>query len=493
MDWFHILMSSRPINTRTTSHFACMNLIQITKRRHTHHKLKGHIVTLPQNPSKGTSTHHQLKKVLQVRKSKITIALKWLFDYNKLFKNNIQLDKNNLNNLLEGEIPEALMVTIMVVDIDFHKTEHYPSYTCDQQESDSKSDNSENDNSENDKLANIDKHSLKNFIRDNSINSAKKLRPSGIIDVDDVPIIRKELTLLFFKKLIDKPDYNEQLPSNKNMHRLKSIPIQSHILKVFHSNKPLNEYKDLTLLPVGFPVLFPYGVGGYEANLVSSLKPEDIDFAVKQVQNNQSISNPAVIELLKNVNSASSKLMASHQSHSRMCNKICAVIMQDGTPSLFITINPADLHSSIVMMYIRKEIDLQNLSPKNFPKASERAWLAHLDPIAVAKYFNVIIQAIIDTLIRYKRKDNDIFSLIRNYYSVVKYQDHGILYCHMFVWLHGARDLLLLHQKLKTDNEFCECLLHYVSSIVRKDINYFMKNKIINDATIKAKYEASKT
>ncbi|CAG8568167.1 8612_t:CDS:2 [Cetraspora pellucida] len=312
-----------------------------------------------------------------------------------------------------GEIPEALTVMTTVVDIDFCETEHYTGYTCNQQESNSKSNDYEIE-----KWSNINKHNLKDFISNNSINNANELRPSGIIDVNDILITRKELTLLSFKKLVDNPDYNtyEQLPSNENVPKLKDKAIQSHILNVPHSNKLLNEYENLTLLLAGFSVLFTYDVSGHKANLISSLKPEDIDFAVKQVQDSQLISNPAVNELLKNVNSA----------------------------------------------------------------ASERARLAHLDSTAVTKYFHVIIQAIIDTLIRYKRKND------------VKYQDRGTSHCHMLVWLHGAHDPLLLCQKLKTNNEFCKHLLNYVSDIVCEVINYLLKNEIINDITIKTKYEASK-
>jgi hypothetical protein len=114
--------------------YLCMNLVQLTKKKHTHHKLKGHIVTLPQNPTSlvkilplpmyqlceylkvvfvgpGTPTERQLKKVLQVRKSKVTAALRWLFDHNNLFKDNLKLDENALDDLPEGDIPRALMVT----------------------------------------------------------------------------------------------------------------------------------------------------------------------------------------------------------------------------------------------------------------------------------------------------------------------------------------------------------------------------------------------
>lgn len=150
-------MSPRFNNPRTTSNFTWIPLYEsytITKRKHTHYKLRGHVVTFPQNPAslinvlplpiyqlcdyfkvvfigKGSPSHYQLKKVLQVQKSIVKIALLWLFAHNKLFKDKFKLDKNALNDLPEGEIPKSLMLTTTIVDIDSQETEHYTGYTHD--------------------------------------------------------------------------------------------------------------------------------------------------------------------------------------------------------------------------------------------------------------------------------------------------------------------------------------------------------------------------
>ncbi|RHZ89015.1 hypothetical protein Glove_19g333 [Diversispora epigaea] len=137
-----------------------------------------------------------------------------------------------------------------------------------------------------------------------------------------------------------------------------------------------------------------------------------------------------------------------------MRNEICAVIIRDGIPLLFIMINPVYLHSPIVMMYASKEINIKNFPPENFPKTTERARLAHLDPSAVAKYFDVTIRYIINTIIGYNQKDGGIFGIIKNYYGVVEYQNWGTPHCYMLIWLRGALDLITLWKKLKNDNDF---------------------------------------
>src|SRR5260364_126574 len=141
-------MSTRINYTRADSYFSWVSMYEsrsVNKKKHTHHKLKGHVITFPQNPGtltrilplpvyrlseylkvvfigKGSPTSNQLKKVLQVRKSKIIIALQWLFEHNKLFRDNFRIDENALNILPERDIPEPLLITTMVVDIDSHET-----------------------------------------------------------------------------------------------------------------------------------------------------------------------------------------------------------------------------------------------------------------------------------------------------------------------------------------------------------------------------------
>ncbi|RHZ71358.1 hypothetical protein Glove_259g21 [Diversispora epigaea] len=240
--------------------------------------------------------------------------------------------------------------------------------------------------------------------------------------------------------------YTDNIPFSKQEHTLR------------------NEYTDLSLLPAAFPTLFPYGVGGYEDNshkhnipfkqyvkhllrvhdsefrhyrsfifatfdillrreivletylmtkqskfkqsaeLISKFTPNDIKIRIEQIYNNQPIINRAVFELTKNINVVGRKIMGSHQSRILLCNEIYTIIIRDGSPSLFITINPADLHSSIVIIYAGKKIDVNTLLPEDFPTATERAKLAHLDPTAVAKYFNVVIEKMIKFIIGYKTR-----------------------------------------------------------------------------------------
>ncbi|CAG8476567.1 23699_t:CDS:2, partial [Cetraspora pellucida] len=122
--------------------YLCINLIQITKKKYTYYKLKGHIITLPQNS--------------------------------------------------ESEIPEVLLLTTTVVDIDFEEAEHYTEL-----------DNKINEESD------YNNHNLNKFINNNLIYNANNFRTSRILHVNNIPITKKELTLYFLQNNI-----NNDLSSN---------------------------------------------------------------------------------------------------------------------------------------------------------------------------------------------------------------------------------------------------------------------------------------
>ncbi|RHZ51694.1 hypothetical protein Glove_475g15 [Diversispora epigaea] len=230
------------------------------------------------------------------------------------------------------------------------------------------------------------------------------------------------------------------------------------------------------------------------AELISRLTPDDVKIAIEQIRNNQPIVNRAVLELTRNINVVGGKIMGSHQSRILLRSEIRAVIIRDGSPSLFITINPADLHSSIVMMYAGKEIDVNTLLPDDFPTATERAKLAHIDPTAVAKYFNVVIEKTIKFIIGYKKPEGGVFGEIKNYYAVTEYQDRGTPHCHMLIWLCGAPNSIELRDHLKSE-DFGKQLMIYLNEIIKEDISYLFPNNkdFLTDEMLNIEYKTPKT
>ncbi|RHZ85965.1 hypothetical protein Glove_58g86 [Diversispora epigaea] len=444
---------------------------------------------------------------------------------------NINIDRAALDSLPENGVPTALLATTVMVNINPKKIEHYTGYTTQPID----------EYNINDDLDNVSDKEISNERNMSGLHdSITELRNSGVTYTDSISVSEQERTLKLLEKMIQESTDNKQTCS--------------HTILMPHSNVPRNEYTDLTLLPAAFPTLFPYGVGSHEDNfrkyhipfkqyikhllqvrdskfkhhrsfifaafdillrreialgtyliakqtnskqsakLISKLTPNDIKIAIEQIHDNQPITNRSIFELTKNINVVGGKIMGSHQSRNLLRHEICAVIIRDGSPSLFITINPADLHSSIVMMYAGKEIDVNTLLPENFPTATERAKLAHLDPTAVAKYFNVVIEKIIKFIIGYKKPEGGVFGKIKNYYAVTEYQDRGTPHCHMLIWLHGAPNPIELRDHLRFE-DFRERLMIYLNEIIKEDISYLFPNNedFLTDEMLNIEYKTPKT
>ncbi|CAG8528326.1 24358_t:CDS:1 [Cetraspora pellucida] len=223
-----------------------------------------------------------------------------------------------------------------------------------------------------------------------------------------------------------------------------------------------------------------------------------MELVLEQEYNKQPITNNVVLELLKNINVVRGKIISSNQSRNHLRNELRALIIRDGLLSLFVTINLADLHSPIVMMYAGKKINNDSLLSDNFPTATERAKLAYLDPAAVAKYFDVVIKHIIKFIIGYKRPKGGVLGEIKNYYAIIEYQDCGTPHCHMLIWLEGVLNLIELRECLKNDKNFKEQLMHYVNEIVKKDLSYlfpdgqYLTNKMLMEEYISLKTNLEK-
>ncbi|RHZ80152.1 hypothetical protein Glove_139g223 [Diversispora epigaea] len=207
--------------------YICINIIQLTDQKYTHHKLKGHVITFLQEPT-------SLSTVLPLPIYRLCDYLKVIFigqgrpSEEQLKK--VLFNKTTLESLPENEVPVALLVTTVLININSKKVEHYTGYVTDPIDED----NINNDSSDiYDEELNNNKDTTKLY---NSIGGLTELRSSELIG-------------------------NKQVDS-------------SYAILMPHSNIPKNKYTDPTFLPATFPTLFSYGIGGHE----DSFRKQHISF-----------------------------------------------------------------------------------------------------------------------------------------------------------------------------------------------------------------------
>lgn len=176
-----------------------------------------------------------------------------------------------------------------------------------------------------------------------------------------------------------------------------------------------------------------------------------------------------VLKLMREVKLINSKVQGTAAARLAMRNEIRGMIMQLGTPSFYITINPADIYSPILKFLAGEEIDLDNILPEAVPKFWDQAVLVAKNPCLTAKFFHLIMEAFFETIIGYNVKkdvrDTGVLGLPKGYYGCVEAQGRGSLHCHMLIWLEGALNPQEIRERVN-DTGFRDRLCAYIDDTI---------------------------
>ncbi|CAF4937383.1 unnamed protein product, partial [Rotaria sp. Silwood2] len=66
---------------------------------------------------------------------------------------------------------------------------------------------------------------------------------------------------------------------------------------------------------------------------------------------------------------------------------------------IFVTINPADIHSPVALYFSDVDLDLDKDLPEASGTSYERAKIIATHPVAAAKFFNCLIKSILKSLV----------------------------------------------------------------------------------------------
>ena len=148
-----------------------------------------------------------------------------------------------------------------------------------------------------------------------------------------------------------------------------------------------------------------------------------------------------------------------------------------GPPSIWLTVNPCDLHDPIAQLLAGEEINLDDFIKTDAPDKLTRAQNIAKDPYAAAKFFHFLICTIIRILFNVEIKQGrelncgeGIFGELSAYFGTVESQGRGTLHLHMLIWLKDAPTSIEMKQKLLTD-EFRDLIRSFIKENMRSHID----------------------
>lgn len=215
---------------------------------------------------------------------------------------------------------------------------------------------------------------------------------------------------------------------------------------------------------------------------IASVSPETIHIMTERISRGDSVTannddERKVLNLMKEVNTVTSHVPASAASRVAMRNEIRALMIDLGSPSFFITINPADVYNPLVKFLGRSNtnIDQSETSDEVF-NYWEQAILVAKNPFVPAKFFNIYMKAVISALLKFDPTQTDleggVLGVVKGYYGCVEAQGRGSLHCHMMVWLEGALNPNEIKNRIIQDGDtgFRDRLIAFLDDTISNDI-----------------------
>ena len=131
---------------------------------------------------------------------------------------------------------------------------------------------------------------------------------------------------------------------------------------------------------------------------LSTLSPSDLAEAAEQERRSQPIMNKAVNDLRKHASFTAAHVMGSNSSHQRIRSEIWSTVACFNSPSIWLTINPDDLHDLIFQVFAGEDIDLDTFEATAGPDKFSRAKKVAEDPCAAAEFFHFMVQLMLKHL-----------------------------------------------------------------------------------------------
>ena len=180
-----------------------------------------------------------------------------------------------------------------------------------------------------------------------------------------------------------------------------------------------------------------------------------------------SLPNTRINMLLQQIKTVGGHVMGSAYSRAVLRTQIHALVFNQGLPSIFMTINPADIHSRIALYFAGIDLDLDKILPQTIPSMYERAQIIAAHPVSTARFFHVLISNILKCMV-----EKGVLGPTKAYFGTVENQGRGSLHLHILIWLDHELTPSQLKESIK-DESFRKGLLDYLEDIIKEDLSIF--------------------
>lgn len=179
-------------------------------------------------------------------------------------------------------------------------------------------------------------------------------------------------------------------------------------------------------------------------------KLSSADFLAASIEEEQGIpiSNPSVRMFRKQLTAVRAKVTGTDENRRTIRSKIWGCTLVNGPPTVWMTINPSDIHDPIAQFLVGESINLDDFNAQLGPDNATRAFNIAENPLAAAEFFHITIRAFLKEVLgisavdlrgnnRIKRRTG-ILGDVEAFIGTVEAQGRGMLHLHLLLWLEDA-------------------------------------------------------
>lgn len=217
--------------------------------------------------------------------------------------------------------------------------------------------------------------------------------------------------------------------------------------------------------------------------VLTSLTAKELKKAEDEERTGGFPTNPAVQVLRKHLRAVGGRVMGSDHARAAYRPQIWGTMIMKKPSSLWITVNPVDLHDPVLQVFAGEDIDMDEFLASAGPDKDTRARNVAKNPYAAAKFFRYIIVAMLETLFGVDASGHKVKSTkgilgeVEAYYGVVEAQGRGTLHLHMLIWLKNAPSSDDVNTLLE-DGIFRQKLVAYIRENIRAHLDGFSEEGI---------------
>ncbi len=173
--------------------------------------------------------------------------------------------------------------------------------------------------------------------------------------------------------------------------------------------------------------------------IVHSLTRERLERAKADLETSAKTTDEGVNQLLKSLSLYGYRQPMSRESRMSMRRKIKSLIIRQGIPAIWFTLNPNDITNPVKLRLAAHRFEESSGGRTNFysslDQAYKRAKLAISDPLSSAVFFHREISMFFEHYV--KVGEDSVFGRISQYFGAVETNERGALHLHGLLWLHG--------------------------------------------------------